>query len=99
MILSKTNGCLKQMAEKYIELNSSIIAVEKVKKEHLHKYGIIQGSKINQSDWELKNIVEKPKMENAPSDMGVVGRYILNASIFDILEKYKKRCWRRNSTH
>ena len=83
MILSKTNGCLKQMAEKYIELNSSIIAVEKVKKEHLHKYGIIQGSKINQSDWELKNIVEKPKMENAPSDMGVVGRYILNIT-FDI---------------
>ena len=90
MILSKTNGCLKQMAEKYLELNSSIIAVEKVKKEHLHKYGIIQGSKINQSDWELKNIVEKPKMENAPSDMGVVGRYILNASIFDILENTKK---------
>ena len=38
----------------------------------------------------VKNIVEKPKMENAPSDMGVVGRYILNASIFDILENTKK---------
>ena len=90
MILSKKKGCLKQMTEKFNEHQSSIIAVEKVESENLHKYGIIQGSKINSRDWELSGIVEKPNNNEAPSDMGVVGRYILNSSIFDILEKTKK---------
>ena len=86
MILSKKRGCLKQMVDRYNELQSSILAVEKVRKENLHKYGIIDGSKNNSNDWELSNIVEKPNIEDAPSDMGVVGRYILRPSIFDILE-------------
>tara|TARA_Y100000748_G_scaffold151729_1_gene126890 strand:- start:706 stop:1587 length:882 start_codon:yes stop_codon:yes gene_type:complete len=86
MILSKKRGCLKQMVDRYNELQSSILAVEKVQKENLHKYGIIDGSKNNSNDWELSNIVEKPNNEDAPSDMGVVGRYILRPSIFDILE-------------
>jgi len=86
MILSKKRGCLKQMVDRYNELQSSILAVEKVRKENLHKYGIIDGSKNNSNDWELSNIVEKPNNEDAPSDMGVVGRYILRPSIFDILE-------------
>ena len=90
MILSKKKGCLKQMTEKFNEHQSSIIAVEKVESENLHKYGIIQGSKINSRDWKLSGIVEKPNNNEAPSDMGVVGRYILNSSIFDILEKTKK---------
>jgi len=90
MILSKKKGCLKQMAEKFNEHQSSILAVEKVESENLHKYGIIQGSKINSRDWELSGIVEKPNNNEAPSDMGVVGRYILNSSIFDVLEKTKK---------
>ena len=78
------------MTEKFNEHQSSIIAVEKVESENLHKYGIIQGSKINSRDWELSGIVEKPNNNEAPSDMGVVGRYILNSSIFDVLEKTKK---------
>ena len=90
MILSKKRGCLKQMVEKFNKNQSSMLAVEKVESENLHKYGIIQGSKINSSDWELSGIVEKPNKDEAPSDMGVVGRYILNPSIFDILEKTKK---------
>ena len=90
MILSKKRGCLKQMVEKFNEHQSSILAVEKVESENLHKYGIIEGSKINLRDWKLSGIVEKPNNDEAPSDMGVVGRYILNSSIFDILEKTKK---------
>ena len=86
MILSKKKGCLRQMVDRYNELESSILAVEKVQKENLHKYGIIAGSKNSSNDWELSNIVEKPNNKDAPSDMGVVGRYILKPSIFDILE-------------
>ena len=90
MILSKKEGCLKQMVEKYKEVQSSILAVEKVEKENLHKYGIIEGTKNNSSDWELSNIIEKPNNDDAPSNMGVVGRYILKPSIFNILEKTQK---------
>lgn len=89
MILSTKNGCLKQMVNRFRELNSSIIAVERVKKELLNKYGIIEGVKDN-NDWVLKNIIEKPDINNAPSDMGVVGRYILKPSIFNILERTSK---------
>lgn len=90
MILSKKEGCLKQMVEKYKEVQSSILAVEKVEKENLHKYGIIEGTKNNSSDWELSNIIEKPNNNDAPSNMGVVGRYILKPSIFNILETTQK---------
>jgi len=89
MILSTKNGCLKQMVNRFEEFNSSIIAVERVKKELLNKYGIIEGVKDN-NDWVLKNIIEKPDINNAPSDMGVVGRYILKPSIFNILERTSK---------
>ena len=90
MILSSNKGCLKQMVDKYKDLDSSMVAVEKVKKELLHKYGIIEGVKSNESDWALSNIVEKPNTNEAPSDMGVVGRYILKPSIFDILSNTGK---------
>lgn len=86
MILSSEEGCLSQMVNKYEVINSSILAVEKVKTENLHKYGVIDGHKNKDNDWELVNIVEKPNKKNAPSDMGVVGRYILKPTIFDILE-------------
>ena len=91
MILSSKKGCLSQMVERYEDLNSSIVAVEKVEKNLLHKYGIIDGTENkNNKDWSLSNIVEKPDNNNAPSNMGVVGRYILNPSIFNILEKTQK---------
>ena len=89
MILSKKN-CLSQLIERYNDLNSSIIAVEKVEKYLLNNYGIIEGVRNDKKDWELSNIVEKPDNEKAPSDMGVVGRYVLNPSIFNILEKTKQ---------
>ena len=86
MILSKEKGCLSQMVEKYNSQQSSIIAVEKVEKDLFHKYGIIEGKKNSSNDWELSNIVEKPRNEDAPSNMGVVGRYILEPTIFNILK-------------
>ena len=87
MILASEKGCLSQMVEKYNKQNCNILAVEKVEKNLLHKYGIIDGKKNDNNDWELKNIVEKPKNNEAPSNMGVVGRYILEPTIFHILKK------------
>ena len=89
MILS-AKSCLSQMVNRFSDLNSSIIAVEKVEKKFLHKYGVIEGIKYNKRDWLLSNIIEKPNNNLAPSDMGVVGRYILKPSIFKILENTKE---------
>ena len=89
IILTKKQGCLKQMTNKYDDLQSSIVAIEKVNKNLVQDYGIIGGYKNDKNDWELDKIIEKPKIEEAPSDMGVVGRYILTPSIFDILENTK----------
>ncbi len=89
VIFSSKSGCLKQMINRYESFNSSIIAVEKIQRELLHKYGVIKGNKINGNDWILSGIIEKPKNINAPSEMGVVGRYILKSSIFKILENTK----------
>ena len=63
MILSQKKGCMSQMVEKYNSEHNSIIAVEKVEKDLLHKYGIIEGTKNDSNDWELTNIVEKPRNE------------------------------------
>ena len=89
IILTKKQGCLKQMTNKYNDLQSSIVAIEKVNKNLVQEYGIIGGYKNDKNDWELDKIIEKPKIEEAPSNMGVVGRYILTPSIFDILENTK----------
>ena len=91
MILSSGIGCLSQMISRYNSLDANIIAVEKVEKSLLHNYGIIEGiRKPNLKDWKLTGIIEKPDNNKAPSDLGVVGRYILNPSIFGILENTQK---------
>ena len=79
------------MIERYNSLDANIIAVEKVEKSLLHNYGIIEGMrKPDSKDWKLSGIIEKPDNNKAPSDLGVVGRYILNPSIFNILENTQK---------
>jgi UTP--glucose-1-phosphate uridylyltransferase len=91
MILSSGIGCLSQMIARYNSLDANIIAVEKVEKSLLHNYGIIEGiRKANLKDWKVTSIIEKPDNNKAPSDLGVVGRYILNPSIFGILENTQK---------
>ena len=90
IILSKEEGCLSQMTNKFNDLQSSIVAIEKVNKDLLQEYGIIGGFKSDNNYWELDKIIEKPKIEEAPSDMGVVGRYILTPTIFEILENTTK---------
>lgn len=86
-LIAADKPCLKTMIEKHNKTKSSILAVEKINPKDSSKYGIVDlKDNINK---ELKNIVEKPKPKNAPSDLGVVGRYILNNSIFKYLEKVR----------
>jgi len=83
-------GCLKQMVEIYERHNSGVIAVERVPQEDTDKYGIVEVQKLEGGLSRIKSIVEKPDPAEAPSDLSVVGRYILPPEIMGILEKTGK---------
>ncbi len=77
---------LYQMAEIYKRFpDKSIIAIEEVPKNETYKYGIISGELIEKNLIKVDNMIEKPEPENAPSNFAIVGRYILNPQIFDVL--------------
>ena len=68
----------------------SVLALEKVPKKEVFKYGVIDFQKKKDNYYQIKNLVEKPHPSKAPSNLTVVGRYILNYKVFDLLEKQKK---------
>ena len=80
-------GCTKELIKKYDELKTSIIAVEKVPKEKISSYGIIRGKEVEGDVYLIKDLVEKPLPEEASSDLGILGRYILTPAIFDAIER------------
>ncbi|MFQ5887081.1 MAG: UTP--glucose-1-phosphate uridylyltransferase GalU [Candidatus Hydrothermarchaeales archaeon] len=78
--------CTKQLMDIFGEYKSSIIAVEKVGKEKIESYGVIKCSPVD-SIYEVEDLVEKPKPEDAPSNLGIIGRYILTPQIFDVMKR------------
>jgi UTP--glucose-1-phosphate uridylyltransferase len=80
-------SCLKQMAEVYEARQSSVLGVETVPREETNKYGIVATDSREGRVSRIRMIVEKPKPENAPSNLAVVGRYLLTGTIFQKLER------------
>lgn len=80
-------GVLSQMVELYKYYRCSIVAVEEVPKDQTHKYGVIAGDEIGPGIIRINNMVEKPKPGEAPSNLAIIGRYILTPDIFDILRE------------
>ena len=78
--------CLKQLIDCYSEYQTNILGVQKVKKEDVSKYGIVDGIFIEDRVYKVKDLVEKPVFEEAPSDIAILGRYIITPQIFDILK-------------
>ena len=81
------DSCLNQLKREYIKTNSSVIAVNEIDEDNIHKYGVIQPGSIEKNLIEVKGIVEKPTASEAPSNIAVCGRYILNSSIFNYLDE------------
>ena len=77
---------LRQLMEVYEQHGGSVIAVERINREDTVKYGIIEPKEISDRVYQVLNMVEKPQPDEAPSNLGVVGRYILMPEIFDVLE-------------
>jgi len=89
-VVDSPKPCLKQMIEVFEEYNSTILGVQTVSWENVNKYGIVSGNKINDKMYTVKDLVEKPQVENAPSNIAILGRYIITPKIFEILENTKK---------
>jgi UTP--glucose-1-phosphate uridylyltransferase len=79
-------SCLQQMLNVFQQTQSSLVAVEKIAKKDTKKYGVIDAESIEHTTMRIRGIVEKPEPADAPSNLGVVGRYILTPAIFDLLE-------------
>ncbi|KPU42838.1 UTP--glucose-1-phosphate uridylyltransferase [Oxobacter pfennigii] len=81
--------CLKQMINIYNEYKTTVLGVQEVKREDVNKYGIVAPRPIEERVYKVKDLVEKPEVEDAPSNIAILGRYIITPQIFDILENTK----------
>ena len=81
------HGVLTQMAKIYEKYRCSIVAIEEVPMDEVHKYGVIAGSELEEGVYVVSDMVEKPNPEDAPSNLAIIGRYILTPDIFDILRE------------
>ena len=78
--------CLKQLMDCYKEYKTTILGVQTVNHEDVNKYGIVDGIHIEDRVYKVKKLVEKPAIEEAPSNVAILGRYIITPQIFDILQ-------------
>ena len=79
--------CIRQMIDIYQKMEGALIALQKVPKEETHQYGIIKGRRVGDRVYRVEEMVEKPQRGEAPSNLAIIGRYILPPQIFGILEK------------
>ncbi|WP_369602335.1 UTP--glucose-1-phosphate uridylyltransferase GalU [Hahella sp. SMD15-11] len=77
---------LAQMVKLYRQFRCTIVAIQEVPEDEVHKYGVIAGECLKEGLYRVTDMVEKPKKEEAPSNLAVIGRYILTPDIFDLLE-------------
>ena len=79
-------GVLEQMVGLYRQFRCSIVAIEEVPEDQVHNYGVIAGESMSDSLFRVTDMVEKPSRDSAPSNLAIIGRYILTPDIFEILE-------------
>lgn len=85
-IVYSDKPCLKQMIEVFDEVGTSVLGVQEVAHENVNKYGIVDGGMVSDRIYEVNGLVEKPDPVDAPSNVAVLGRYIITPEIFSILE-------------
>ncbi|MDO5718289.1 MAG: UTP--glucose-1-phosphate uridylyltransferase GalU [Tissierellia bacterium] len=86
-IIVSEDPITKQMINKYYEYENSVVALIDVEDEDVDKYGIIRGDKLTEDIYKIYDMIEKPKLEDAPSRLAIIGRYILSPEIFEIIKK------------
>jgi UTP--glucose-1-phosphate uridylyltransferase len=86
-IIDAERPCLRQLLDVFKTYQGSVLALEKVPMEKISSYGCVRANTISDRVYEVTDLVEKPKREDAPSDLAIIGRYVLTPEIFPILEK------------
>ncbi|MFD1031296.1 UTP--glucose-1-phosphate uridylyltransferase GalU [Metaplanococcus flavidus] len=86
-IIRSEKPCLKQLIDQYMEIGSSIIGVQSVDENETHRYGIVDPAGVDGRCYKVRNMVEKPVKGTAPSNLAIMGRYILTPEIFQFLDK------------
>lgn len=86
-IIDAEKPCLGQLLDVYRKYRGPVLALEQVPMEHISSYGCVKANTISERVFEVVDMVEKPKREEAPSDLAIIGRYILTPDIFPILER------------
>ena len=85
-IIDPDSNLLGKMMQFYNEYQAIVLALQRVPKTEIHRYGAIAGREINKNFYEITDMVEKPKPSSAPSDIAIIGRYILTPDIFHFIE-------------
>lgn len=85
LCINEGDSVLSQMVKLYKQFRCSIVAIQEVPKDQTEKYGVISGEALKDGLYRVDDMVEKPKPEEAPSNLAIIGRYILTPDIFDIL--------------
>ena len=83
--ITEGDGLLTQMVKLYEKYQCSIVAIEEVPEDETYRYGVIEGDLEEDNIYRVRNMVEKPAPEDAPSNLAIIGRYILSADIFDVI--------------
>lgn len=86
-LVYSTTPCIKQLANAYEIYESTILGVQTVEQKQVNKYGIIDGIKVDSQLYEVKDLIEKPSIEEAPSNVAILGRYILTPDVFNMIEE------------
>ena len=86
-VIDSEKPALKQMIEIYEKYQSSVLGVQTVERKDVHKYGIVDGVQLENRVYKVSDMVEKPSIDVAPSNVAVLGRYIITPQIFEFLEK------------
>ncbi|MCG8534370.1 MAG: UTP--glucose-1-phosphate uridylyltransferase GalU [Pseudomonadales bacterium] len=87
LCIEQEEGVMKQMVNLYKQFRCSIVAIEEVPAEETFRYGVIDGENIKEGLYRVTNMVEKPDPKDAPTNLAIIGRYILTPDIFKIIEE------------
>ena len=89
-IIDSDIPCIKQLLNVYYEKQNPVVAIEEVSPDHVSSYGIIAGKEIGDRLYELTDMIEKPSRDEAPTNLAIIGRYVLTPDLFDCLQKVEK---------
>lgn len=89
-IIDSEVPCIKQLLNVYYEQNNPVVAIEEVSPQDVSSYGIIAGKEVAEGLYEISDLIEKPSIEEAPTNLAIIGRYVLTPDLFEALENVPK---------